>query len=383
MAGIAKGSELETVYQALTKAAEKGTTLAEFKRDCADIFEKRGWVGKRAWRVDNIFRTNLQTAYNVGRYKKQKAQAKYFPYLRYSAVNDSRTRKTHLALDGLIYPLEHPFWDTWYPPNGFRCRCGTRSLTKGQVERQGLKVEEHDPTNSLIEPIEPKTGNRLPAVQLIPDPGFAHHPGKTAWGGIVDDSLKKGAGPYRSLPNLRKPSDYRRPALINVRPAEIPDFEGDRLLPKGLSQEDYKAAFVQQYGESKEVIDALGELVLLTLRAFQRDKSKPTGESLKMTKKGHGELVPLVEELLQDPFEVWLTPQRNAAGKIRLTKRYISMWKTADKERISGLTVFEVVDGVFQGVTAFIPLDDKGVSNLQYAEQQREGLLLYTRKKGQ
>ena len=102
-----------------------------------------------------------------------------------------------------------------------------------------------------------------------------------------------------------------------------------------------------------------------------------------MTKKGHGELVPLVEELLQDPFEVWLTPQRNAAGKIRLTKRYIGMWKTADKERISGLTVFEVVDGVFQGVTAFIPLDDKGVSNLQYAEQQREGLLLYTRKKGQ
>ncbi len=380
VSGIAKGSELETVYQALTKAVEKGTTLAEFKRDCADIFEKRGWVGKRAWRVDNIFRTNLQTAYNVGRYKKQKEQVKYFPYLRYSAVNDSRTRKTHLALDGLIYPLEHSFWDTWYPPNGFRCRCGTRSLTKGQVERQGLKIEEHDPTNSLIEPIDPTTGNRLPAVQLIPDPGFAHHPGKTAWGGIVDDSLKKWAGSYRSIPNLRKASDYRRPALANVRPASIPDLPVASMLPPGLDDADYIQAFMEKYGAEKVLTDVLGDAVLLSLRAFQADKSAPVGTSLKTSKPGHGEIIPLVEEMILEPFEIWLTPQRNDAGKVRLAKRYLSLWKTADKKRVAGMAIFEVVNGVFGGVTAFAPLKRSGVPDIEYVERQREGLLLYGNK---
>lgn len=381
VSGIAKGDELETVYQALAKALAKGSTLAEFKRDCAKIFERRGWVGKRCWRIDNIYRTNLQTAYNVGRYKWQKAGARFLPYLQYSAVNDSRTRPTHRALDGLVFPVDHKFWDHWYPPNGFMCRCGTLALTKGQVERMGLRVETEDPTGSLIEPIDPRTGNSLPARQLLPDIGWDYHPGKTVWGGLTDSSMGKGSGTFSTMPGVRGPADYRRPALKNIRPADIPDFEEDRFLPKGLSEDAYKEAFLRQYGESKSVVDVLGELVVLTLRAFQRDKSKPEGESLKLTKKGHGELVPLIEEILRDPFEIWLTPQRNAAGKIRLTKRYLALWKTVDKARFSAVTVFEVVDGIFKGVTAFIPLGNTGESKLSYAEGQRQGVLLYTRKK--
>ena len=114
VSGIAKGDELTTVMQAMQKAIDKGTTLEDFKRDCAAIFEKRGWVGKRAWRIDNIFRTNIQTAYSVGRYRQMMEVADVRPYWQYSAVN-TRTRPTHRALHGRP-SVDHP---SGGPPNGF------------------------------------------------------------------------------------------------------------------------------------------------------------------------------------------------------------------------------------------------------------------------
>ena len=66
VSGIAKGDELTTVFEAIRRAIDQGTTLADFKKECGAIFERRGWTGKHTWRVDNIIRTNIQTAYNVG-----------------------------------------------------------------------------------------------------------------------------------------------------------------------------------------------------------------------------------------------------------------------------------------------------------------------------
>jgi len=113
VSGIAKGDELTTVFNALQHAIDKGISFSDFKKECGDIFERRGWTGKRAWRVDNIFRTNIQTAYSVGAYKRQKEVVDQVPYVMYSAINDFRTRPTHRAVNGLIFPLDHPFWDTW------------------------------------------------------------------------------------------------------------------------------------------------------------------------------------------------------------------------------------------------------------------------------
>ena len=48
-------------------------------------------------------------------------------------------------MDGRVFQADSPVWDTWYPPNGFRCRCTVRSLSKRQVEQMGLTVEEKAP----------------------------------------------------------------------------------------------------------------------------------------------------------------------------------------------------------------------------------------------
>lgn len=175
---IAKGDELDTVFDALQRAIEDGTTFEDFRKSAADIFERRGWTGPAAWRVETIFRTNIQTAYSVGRYKEMQEVKQDRPYWQYSAVNDSRTRPTHWAMNGKIYPADHPFWDTWYPPNGYNCRCGVITLSQDDIDSEGLTVESQDPTGGLIEPIDPVTGNKLPARLLMPDQGFAHNPGK-------------------------------------------------------------------------------------------------------------------------------------------------------------------------------------------------------------
>lgn len=381
ISGIAKGDELATAMGAIEKAIDSGTTFQEFKNDCREIIARRGWTGDAAWRVDNIFRTNIQTAYNVGRYKQMTDPdvLKARPYWQYSAVNDRRTRPTHAALNGQVYPADHEFWQKWYPPNGYRCRCGVVTLSERDVRQDKLTVRRDDPTGKLIEPIDPTTGRRMPARLLMPDPGFANNPGRSVWGGIVDASAKPGK--WEAMPNLRGPEFYRRKALANVKPADIPDFK-DALLPAGKGDEFYKAAFVEQYGQEKVAMDVINEPVILSLRSFLVDKTPGAAETWKFSKGGHGESIPLMEDMLTAPFEIWLTPQKNdTTGQIRLTKRYIGLWKTADKKRIGGLAVYEVTDGVFQGVTSFIPLKGSGLPDLSYVEKQREGLLLYGKGK--
>ncbi len=45
------------------------------------------------------------------------------PFLKYVTANDGRVRPAHAAMDGITLPIDHPFWKTYYPPNGWGCRC--------------------------------------------------------------------------------------------------------------------------------------------------------------------------------------------------------------------------------------------------------------------
>jgi SPP1 gp7 family putative phage head morphogenesis protein len=185
VAGIAALDVLKDIYDALLRAIEEGLTQQEFAQRANKILENRGWKGLTPYRLDNIFRTNIQTAYNIGHYRRMTDVLKARPYWMYDAVNDKHTRPTHRALDGKVFPADHPFWDTWYPPNGYRCRCGVISLSEEQVRRRGLKIETEVP--KMVEP------PGQPARPLLPDPGFAHNPAKVKW----EPDLTKYPAPLR------------------------------------------------------------------------------------------------------------------------------------------------------------------------------------------
>jgi len=120
VARIARMDVIMDVHNAVGAAIEEGETLADFQARIGDIMEARGWEGLTPWHTETVFRNNIQAAYSTGRYAQMIEQTDRFPYWEYDAVNDSHTRPTHAALDGKIFPANHPFWDKWYPPNGHR-----------------------------------------------------------------------------------------------------------------------------------------------------------------------------------------------------------------------------------------------------------------------
>lgn len=59
--------------------------------------------------------------------------------LQYRTANDDRVRPQHAALHGVTLPISDPFWKTYYPPNGWNCRC-----TVVQVRKSKYPVTPHD-----------------------------------------------------------------------------------------------------------------------------------------------------------------------------------------------------------------------------------------------
>lgn len=60
------------------------------------------------------------------------------PNLKYMTMDDDSVRDEHQKLDGIIKPLRDPFWNTYYPPNGWRCRCFVQQTDEeptGQVKK--------------------------------------------------------------------------------------------------------------------------------------------------------------------------------------------------------------------------------------------------------
>lgn len=189
---------LKKFMDTIQSAIDNGTTMDDFKKEVDSFLEKKGYEGLTPFQADNIFRTNIQTAYSVGHYQAMTDETvkELRPYWQYDAVLDSRTRETHRALNGKVFPADHPFWDTWYPPNGFRCRCGVITLSEEQVKARGLKIETKVPR------YVDETGFSM--RPLVPDRGFNYNPAKQAFNPDIDsypEPLKKAYKKYKELPN--------------------------------------------------------------------------------------------------------------------------------------------------------------------------------------
>ena len=46
-----------------------------------------------------------------------------YPNLKYVTAGDARVRDAHKILDGLILPINHPFWKSHTAPLDWGCRC--------------------------------------------------------------------------------------------------------------------------------------------------------------------------------------------------------------------------------------------------------------------
>lgn len=113
----------ETSFRSQLEAAliEDGKVVSwsEFKKKAAELNVEYN----QRW-LKTEYHHTVATANSVEKWKSFEADADLYPNLKYNAVNDNRTREKHRALDGLILPINHPFWKSHNVPLDWGCRCG-------------------------------------------------------------------------------------------------------------------------------------------------------------------------------------------------------------------------------------------------------------------
>ena len=63
--------------------------------------------------------------------------------LQYRTAQDESVREEHALMDGITLPPSDPFWDKYYPPNGWGCRCTAVQVRRG-------KYTESDPAKAMM-----------------------------------------------------------------------------------------------------------------------------------------------------------------------------------------------------------------------------------------
>lgn len=121
--GVYEQRVLDSFHSEILDALKNGRSHKDVATNFQKILDGAGHDALGDSRLELIARTNLQTAYGVGRRRALEESADLLPFWEYSAVGDDRTRPSHRALDGVILPANHEFWDAHYPPWGFNCRC--------------------------------------------------------------------------------------------------------------------------------------------------------------------------------------------------------------------------------------------------------------------
>lgn len=107
-------------------------TKAEFLKAVLDINDRQM---KRYFEAE--YELAVAGAQMSAKWVEIQAQKHLFPLLEFDAVLDGQTTDLCRSLDGTLLPIEHPFWNQFYPPNHFRCRSTVRQRSSGAITPEG------------------------------------------------------------------------------------------------------------------------------------------------------------------------------------------------------------------------------------------------------
>lgn len=175
VSGLASLAQIQQLRESLDDAIAGGQTFAQWRKRVLSS----GVTALPRHRLENIFRTNIQSSYMRGRGEQMLARVATHPYWMYDAVNDSRTRPAHAAMDGTVLRFDNPWWRTHYPPNGYQCFLpGT--MVQG-LPLLGLKARYSGPAVEIV-----TAGGRTLRVT-------ANHPVLTSLGWLAAHCVTEGS----------------------------------------------------------------------------------------------------------------------------------------------------------------------------------------------
>jgi hypothetical protein len=256
VAGVTETRVLSEFQAAIDKAIAAGTGFEKFRADMRERLTPLGWWGPKdvtdpegRWRDKRVdfsrparlqitFWSNMRAARAAGQWNRIQRTKRALPYLLYVRSASERKRPEHLRFVGTILPVDHPFWSTHFPPNGWNCKCSVRQLD--QADRDDLLSRPKSDGEGAIsyDDTPPDLGRRayvnrrtgeVTEVPVGIDPGWATNSGlsraRTLTGQLQEQLAA--VGPERAQATIRKLWDTGRAewprALAKMAEAETVD----------------------------------------------------------------------------------------------------------------------------------------------------------------
>ena len=197
---------LVATHRALIQARAEGMTQKQFVAELASRLVKMGWAppptgGDVPSRLARIYDTNMRTANAAGQWDRIQRVKDAMPFLLYQLGPSLVHRYQHLQWEGIIRPVDDPFWEWADPPNGFGCKCHVRQITEAEADRlekdgieltqqrtigadgsityedRTVKVTRERPARRREWWTNPATGEVMRVTKGI-DPSFDYNPGR-------------------------------------------------------------------------------------------------------------------------------------------------------------------------------------------------------------
>lgn len=163
IAGVSDVGLIERIQKALGDTMANGGTVEDFRSEVNKLTSDAGAQQIADLHVNTVFQTNVQKAYQNGRFEQLRDPAVVvaLPYWVYSTAGDARVRPAHAALEGFTAKQDDPVWRRIYPPCGYNCRCTVYAIGADEAPEEAAKPG-----------LE-----RIPAAAAsVPDPGFGGIP---------------------------------------------------------------------------------------------------------------------------------------------------------------------------------------------------------------
>ena len=336
IAGIYQQEIVADLLNSLRQSAAEGTPFATWRKNAMVMLRERGLAldkagdmvqqstgevvgtGLTRHRLQTIFQTQMTNARMASLWQKLQENKDARPYLQYSAINDARTRPAHRALDNVVYPIDDPFWDYFYPPNGFRCRCHVMALAPRDVARAGLTVSHSSPEQFSEMVITNRKGQSHTRTRITladgrsftPDKGFDNNVGKNHLAQLGQLQMERAVDLPPRLASMAVGEALKDPAFSQAIAQQFRErfdylqnhFGSNQMLHIGVL--------------SPSVLDALDKRGLMPQSAVISMGDADITHAMREGKIARGQALPddalrEIPTLLQNPDAVYLQTNKN------------------------------------------------------------------------
>lgn len=145
VARVFEETTLDRIKRSLASSIDEGEDLDQWKQrlteaddDDPSIMDQVGVGALNPYHAETVFRAQWQNIYQVSIREGYERTRDAWAFYEYVTMDDDRVRSSHQAMHGVRRPTTDPIWRTWWPPNGYNCRCTVVAISRVEAQEDDL-----------------------------------------------------------------------------------------------------------------------------------------------------------------------------------------------------------------------------------------------------